>query len=228
MQMPTARNVIFTDGSSLGNPGPGGYGAILLFCEGICTEFGGSEPHTTSNAMELLGAVVALRAVRQKDQHTAVYSDSSYLVNNANTSLSRWARNGWMTLEGKPIANQEKWQALFEILKDFTKVDFHHVSGHAGLLGNERCDLIARGFAEGKRIQLYSGPTPNHPDAKTINDWFENFAPYYLSFLDGKLLKHTTWPECEARVKAKKGAKFKKIKTKSEEADTLKNWGARF
>ncbi len=225
MQKTSARNVIFTDGSSLGNPGPGGYGAILLLCEGICTEFGGSEVRTTSNAMELQGAVVALQNIRQKDQHTLLLSDSSYLIQNAQTSLKRWASNGWVTLEGKPIANQDKWQALFEVLKGFSRIEFQHVSGHVGVLGNERCDLIARGYAEGKKPKLYSGPIDGHPDAKSIDAWFETFAPYYLSYLEGKLQKHTTWADCEARVKAKKGAKFKKVKTKSEEVDTLKNWG---
>ncbi len=133
--------VIWTDGACSGNPGPGGWGAILLW-DGHKKELHGGEAHTTNNRMELLGAIHALDALKRPctiDLHT----DSQYVRNGIMSWLQNWKRRGWKTADNKPVKNVELWQRLDEATQRH-KVTWHWVKGHAGVELNERADELAR------------------------------------------------------------------------------------
>ncbi|KQZ94082.1 ribonuclease H [Mesorhizobium sp. Root157] len=132
---------IFTDGACSGNPGPGGWGAILRF-NGATRELSGGEALTTNNRMELMAAISALDALKEPcvvDLHT----DSSYVKDGISSWIEGWKRRGWKTADNKPVKNVELWQALDEARKRH-KVAWHWVKGHAGHPENERADELAR------------------------------------------------------------------------------------
>ena len=137
---------IYTDGACRGNPGPGGYGAILVYGERE-KEMSGGEPNTTNNRMELMGAIVALEALREPCEVTLT-SDSKYLTEAINKGwLASWKKNGWKKADKKPVLNVELWQRLDGLL-DIHKVSFVWVHGHQGHEYNERCDALATAFAD--------------------------------------------------------------------------------
>jgi ribonuclease HI len=132
---------IFTDGACSGNPGPGGWGAILRHGDAL-KELSGGESPTTNNRMELTAAIEALKALKEPCQ-VDLYTDSSYLRNGIRGWVEGWKRNGWKTADRKPVKNVELWQALDEERKRH-KVTWHWVRGHAGHPENERADELAR------------------------------------------------------------------------------------
>lgn len=137
--------VIYTDGACSGNPGPGGYGAILML-DGYRRELSGGEAHTTNNRMELLAAVAALEALK-KPCAVELYSDSSYLVNAfKNHWIGSWQKNGWRKADNKSVLNQDLWEKLVELTSKHN-VTFIKVKGHADNEWNNRCDQIAVGAA---------------------------------------------------------------------------------
>jgi ribonuclease HI len=136
---------IFTDGSCLSNPGPGGWAAILRWRDNE-REIAGSEPDTTNNRMELLAAIMALNALTRPMQ-VKLHTDSRYVMNGVQDWMPRWKANGWKTANKKPVANQDLWQQLDAAVNRHT-IDWHWVKGHAGDEFNERCDQLARSAAE--------------------------------------------------------------------------------
>jgi len=136
---------IFTDGSCLSNPGPGGWAAILRWHDNE-REISGSEPDTTNNRMELLAAIMALNALTRPMQ-VKLHTDSRYVMNGVQDWMPRWKANGWKTANKKPVANQDLWQQLDAAVNRHT-IDWHWVKGHAGDEFNERCDQLARSAAE--------------------------------------------------------------------------------
>lgn len=132
---------IFTDGACSGNPGPGGWGAILRYGE-IEKELSGGEPDTTNNRMELTAAIEALNALNEPCQ-VDLYTDSSYVKDGIGGWIEGWKRNGWKTAAKKPVKNVELWQALEEA-RDRHDVTWHWIKGHAGHPENERADELAR------------------------------------------------------------------------------------
>lgn len=132
---------IFTDGSCLGNPGPGGYAAILRYKqnERILSE---GYYRTTNNRMELLAAIVALEAVKEKCYIT-LYSDSQYLKNGIMSWIFNWKKNGWKTSQKKSVKNADLWRRLDNVAT-VHQIDWHWVKGHADHEENERCDVIAK------------------------------------------------------------------------------------
>lgn len=133
---------IYTDGACSGNPGKGGWGALLMY-GGAVREISGYEPATTNNRMELTAAIEALAALKEPCQ-VALYSDSSYLVNAMNQGwLERWQRNNWKTASRKSVENIDLWQKILT-LTDKHEVTFHKVKGHSDNPHNNRCDLLAR------------------------------------------------------------------------------------
>lgn len=133
--------VIFTDGACSGNPGPGGWGAILM--SGVHRkEINGGEAQTTNNRMELFAAIAALEALK-KPSAVELHTDSSYLRNGITQWIHGWKRNGWRTADRKPVKNAELWQRLEEATHRH-KVTWHWVKGHAGHPENERADELAR------------------------------------------------------------------------------------
>ncbi|HYJ44907.1 MAG TPA: ribonuclease HI [Xanthobacteraceae bacterium] len=133
--------IIHTDGACSGNPGPGGWGAILAFGDRV-KELKGGEPHTTNNRMELMGAISALEALKRPclvDLHT----DSQYMRDGIMKWIHGWKRNGWKTSDKKPVKNVDLWQRLEAALAQH-RVTWHWVKGHAGHAENERADELAR------------------------------------------------------------------------------------
>lgn len=133
---------IYTDGACSGNPGPGGWGAVLMYGEHR-KEISGGDAHTTNNRMELTGPIEALELLKQPCK-VRLYSDSAYLVNAFNQHwIANWQRNGWQTSQKKPVENKELWQRLLELCRTH-EVEFIKVKGHADNEENNRCDELAR------------------------------------------------------------------------------------
>jgi ribonuclease HI len=140
--------IIHTDGACSGNPGPGGWGAILKFGD-IEKELKGGERDTTNNRMELLAAISALEAMKKPVQ-ADLYTDSQYVRGGITGWIHNWKRNGWKTADRKPVKNVDLWQRLDEAMKQHD-VRWHWVRGHAGHPENERADQLARdGLAENR------------------------------------------------------------------------------
>ena len=135
------RVTIYTDGACSGNPGPGGYGAILMY-GGHKKELSGGEKLTTNNRMELMGVITALKALNRPCQ-VDLYTDSQYVVNGIEKGWARkWQSNGWMRNKKEKAMNPELWQELLDLL-EIHEVSFHWVKGHAENPYNNRCDEIA-------------------------------------------------------------------------------------
>ena len=133
---------IYTDGACSGNPGPGGWGVVLMYGEHR-KEISGGDAHTTNNRMELTGPIEALELLKQPCK-VRLYSDSAYLVNAFNQHwIANWQRNGWQTSQKKPVENKELWQRLLELCRTH-EVEFIKVKGHADNAENNRCDELAR------------------------------------------------------------------------------------
>jgi ribonuclease HI len=140
--------VVFTDGACSGNPGPGGWGAILTY-NGVEKELKGGENPTTNNRMELVAAISALEAMKRPCV-VELHTDSQYVKNGITSWIHNWKRNGWRTADKKPVKNEDLWRRLDEALKLHT-VEWRWVKGHAGHEMNERADALARaGLAEGR------------------------------------------------------------------------------
>jgi ribonuclease HI len=132
---------LFTDGACSGNPGPGGWGAILRFGDTTRELFGG-EPETTNNRMELLAAISGLNALKEPCE-VLLHTDSKYVMDGINGWINGWKRNGWKTASKQPVKNAELWQQLDEANRRHT-VTWTWVKGHAGHVENERADELAR------------------------------------------------------------------------------------
>lgn len=133
---------LYTDGACSGNPGAGGYGAILIY-NGIEKELSGGEPSTTNNRMEIYAVIVGLRALKEPCEVT-VYSDSAYTVNAFNAGwIASWEKGGWKKADGKPVLNVDLWQELLSLIRKH-RVRFIKVKGHADNDYNNRCDALAR------------------------------------------------------------------------------------
>lgn len=138
--------VIYTDGGCSGNPGPGGWGCVIL-CDGTETRLSGGDARTTNNRMELQAAISALEAVAGNDVWRAkkirVYSDSQYVKNGITSWINGWKKNGWRTSAKKPVLNRELWERL-DALYSSLDVDWEWVKGHAGITYNEVCDSLCQ------------------------------------------------------------------------------------
>ena len=134
--------VIYTDGACSGNPGPGGWGAILMYGEHR-KELSGGEKLTTNNRMELTASIEALQALKEPCK-VKLYSDSAYLVNGFRQGwIANWQRNGWRNSRNEPVENQDLWKKLLELMERHS-VEFIKVKGHSDNEWNNRCDELAR------------------------------------------------------------------------------------
>ena len=234
---------IYCDGACSGNPGPGGWAAVVIFPKGLVREFGGGERPTTNNRMEMLGAIAALRAVQDRPEPVKIYTDSAILLNGITKWIRNWKRNGWMTAGEKPVVNRDLWERLDLLVQARTRrLTWGHVKGHAGHEINERCDEIAVAFSKGGCPALYNGPAvgcgyslfepgPEHlrgtaPHSSSHSFRSKTTGGFYLSLVSGIVERHATWPQCQGRVHGVSGAKFKKVKSAEEERAVLKEWGA--
>ncbi|MBO8126576.1 MAG: ribonuclease HI [Firmicutes bacterium] len=133
---------IYTDGACSGNPGPGGWGAVLIYGSHR-KELSGSDRQTTNQRMELTAAIRALEALKEPCR-VRIFSDSAYLVNAFNQGwLDKWQQGGWKTAKGSPVENQDLWQTLLDLTSKHD-VTWHKVKGHADNELNNRCDQLAR------------------------------------------------------------------------------------
>jgi ribonuclease HI len=233
----------YSDGSSRGNPGPGGWGAIIVFKDKV-VEKGGYEKLTTNNKMELSGAIGALKAFGETEGDIIIHTDSQYVKRGITEWVYGWKRNGWKTKTKEDVSNKELWEELSELetkRKKFGAVEWKYVPGHVGHPINERVDTIATSFADGKPEKLFSGAREEYPvdiEAEVVIDveavakrsasraHSKAKAYSYLSVINGKAYRYTSWPECEAHVKGEK-AKFKKAISAEDEKNILKEWGVK-
>ena len=232
---------IFTDGSSRGNPGPGGWGTVIVEEKGAAqvVELGGGEKVTTNNKMELTAAAEGL-AHTPKNSAIEVFTDSSYVINGITKWIKGWKRNDWKTKTKGDVLNKDLWMKLDEALEE-RMVEWTYVGGHIGILGNERCDHIATAFADGRKIGLYKGALagydlPNILDishdelkvkAKKSGSSRSNAKAFsYISSVQGVIEVHKTWAECERRVKGTKGARYKKSMSSDDEAEIIREFQA--
>ncbi|MDQ3089741.1 MAG: ribonuclease HI [bacterium] len=153
---------IYTDGSSRGNPGPGGWGAIIATKDRII-EMGGGEKHTTNNRMELSAAICALEGVKKNNlgNEITLLSDSTYVVKGITEWIFNWQKKNWKTAGKKPVENKDLWERLFEATKNLN-ISWKTVPGHAGVEANERCDEIATSYAGGEKVLLYKDSLKNY------------------------------------------------------------------
>lgn len=231
--------IIFGDGACSGNPGPGGWGAIVFNPETGVQEMGGYQSATTNNQMEMIAVITALESLKGFKDTIHIYTDSSYLLNGITQWVFGWKKRGWKTADGKDVANSDLWGQFLSVVGGFQKkqIIWGYVPGHEGVPGNERVDKIAVAFSKKEHVNLYKGSLSNYgvdlekvPEDTSIPEMnFEKrekkVAHSYLSLIGGVPERHKTWSECEARVKGRSGAKFKKAMSESEESLILKEWG---
>jgi ribonuclease HI len=239
----SSRIIAFTDGAAKGNPGPGGWGAIVVTPDQTVTELGGGSPHTTNNRMELSGAIAALQHVANRPGRVAIYTDSTYLIQGITQWVWGWRKRGWKTAQGGDVLNRELWEHLSGLISARARGDvkWHWVRGHVGTPGNERADQISVAFASQQSPDLYVGPLPGYTlsilelpgdtnlptrSAGPSTTATTKTAAYsYLSIVGGVPMRHLTWDECERRVKGQSGARFKKAASAADEAAILNGWG---
>ena len=165
-----------TDGACSGNPGPGGWGALLRFEDGSVEEFGGHDPATTNNRMELQAALELLKRLKELPRHPdlTLRTDSKYLIDGLGSWMQGWKRRGWKTAAGKPVLNQDLWVALDQAR--LLDVPLTYVKGHSGDPDNDRVDRIAVSFSRGLG-----------PDLQTTSEAADEPAPAPLQQLLSRL-----------------------------------------
>lgn len=220
---------IFTDGSSRGNPGPGGWGSVVVAGDQVA-ELGGGETHTTNNRMELTACVEGISHT-PKGSLISLHTDSSYVINGITKWIHGWKKNNWITKAKEDVLNKDLWMKLDACVRD-RNVEWKYVGGHVGIVGNERCDEIATACADNEHVNLFKGSFSSYP-LQNILDISHNEADMkkkkssssksnakaysYVSMVGGVIQTHASWAECEKRVKGAKGARFKKSLSKSDE-----------
>lgn len=220
--------VLFCDGASKGNPGPAGWGLVLATPNQVI-EAGGASASATNNQMELMALAEALDILEslQFSGFIRIYLDSRYVLEGASRYIHQWKKNSWRTKDGGAVKNQELWEridrALVALGPSF-KIEWLHVPGHQGISGNERADQIASGFASGNSPSLYRGDRSAYKVSLEVVR--ESYAkPVYVSLVEGQIFRDLDWKTCEARIKGRRGVKFKKVKNSLEEKELLKSWG---
>jgi ribonuclease HI len=246
--METRPILAFADGACSGNPGPGGWGLILVTPDGQVTELGGHEPDTTNNRMELTAVGRALRHLEHTPGPLLIHSDSTYVIQGITRWVHGWRQRGWKTAQGTEVANAAYWRRLMALLAqrkeafppEAAAVEWRYVRGHAGVPGNERADEIAVAFSRGQRVKLYTGSLSNYgvavlevpeeaspPEDEPKPRAASGKAYSYLSQVGGTVRRHATWAACERQVKGISGARYKKTTSAADEARVLRDWDVR-
>ena len=226
------QTIIFTDGAARGNPGPGGWGAIILQ-DNSATELGGRETHTTNNKMELVAAISALEYLSPMSDigEITIYTDSAYIVSGITRWVKGWAANKWKTKAKEDVLNKDLWERLVKAT-EHKIIQWELIYGHAGVAGNERCDEIATSFADNSPIVLYSGSRQRYGVDVSGAQFGERKkskskakAYSYVSEVDGVMQVHKTWEECKARVHGV-NARFKKSISPADEEEIIKEFSS--
>lgn len=224
--------IIYTDGSSRGNPGPGGWGAIVLKGHNVI-ELAGHEDKTTNNRMELTAAINALLKTDSTNP-IRIFTDSEYLINGITKWVFGWSSKDWKTASNGDVLNKDLWQKLMKLTAE-RKVEWKKVKGHAGHPANERVDELATCLADNEDIKLFKGSIKDYPVDLT-QPTLEQVSPSaefkksakaysYVSLVDGELKIHHSWQDCKDRVEGKSGARFRKTISKSDQQEIIKSWG---
>lgn len=226
---------LYTDGASRGNPGPGGWGAIVLGA--AVAELAGAKNPATNNQMELQAVIEGLSFVRDTSPEAtvALHADSRYVLNGIESWLDGWVRKGWVTMAKKPVENRGQWEELLALRDHFgSRLELHKVDGHSGHLYNDRCDELAVQAALNKHPMLFTGTThdydmylkdnPPTSEKKSDKSSSKGAAYSYVSIVDGVVHADKDWASCEKRVKGQKGAKYKKVFSKAEETDLIQDY----
>lgn len=232
--------VIYTDGACSGNPGPGGWGSVVVTPQLEVYELGGAENPSTNNRMEVSAALCALQSIAGIDLPVHIYTDSTYLIRGITQWIWGWRKKGWKTADGKDVSNKDLWEELSRVVsarKASAKIEWKWVRGHTGHVGNERCDEIAVGFSHRRHVSLFRGslkdyalPVLDFPDTEAglpeMRPKEEKKPAFsYLSVVDGVAVRHRDWSACERRTKGRSGAKFKKAMSSVDESSILEGWG---
>jgi ribonuclease HI len=225
--------LIFADGACSGNPGPGGWSALILdtgsssssLVGGEC--LWGSAPQTTNNVMELTALLRALEHLSvDLRSPLQVALDSTYVLSGAKQWRLSWRSRDWKKSDGSPVANLDLWKALDRLLDARQgSVEWVWVEGHAGIEGNEFVDQrsveACRDQGQGRETLQFS------PSILEFSKPNLKSKQVYLSWVDGALFEDPSWAECEARVKGKRGARFKKVASPAEREACLRSWGVK-
>lgn len=247
--MQTNSIVIYGDGACSGNPGPGGWGSIVIFDGKTVKELGGGDGATTNNRMEMSAVIAALNYSHTLLQESGassaniqIFTDSVYVIRGITQWIHGWKRRGWKNAENQDVSNRDLWIELDRAVSGIkngvgANLEWNFVKGHSGIAGNERCDEIAVAFSKNSYVDLYHGSASGYvfdvtelPEKKPLPEMKKNGASgsgkpaWYLSYVNGVLSRHATWGECEAVVKGRP-AKFKKVTSEEEEAAVKKSWG---
>lgn len=246
--------VIFTDGASRGNPGPSGYGALLIYPYPVknikeeekkkikVLEVGGGYDVSTNNRMEMYALLKSFQIISERniEGDIEVYTDSRYVHDGMMGWIYAWEKNGWKTAGGDEVQNQDFWKELLKFAFSYRldrSINYIKVDGHSGVIGNERVDKIATDFADNNKVVLFSGSLHNYE--KIIGgSLFKNNGSLeqggtskgkkdyilYLSFVKGELKEHETWESCKSEVTGIKGAKFKKVTNDEEKQKQIDAW----
>ncbi len=207
---------IITDGACSGNPGHGGWAAIVVHADGTFTEYSGHSPHTTNNQMELQAVIEGLQRVGASDD-VHIYTDSQYVINGITKWVFGWQKNGWRTKDGNDVENQALWRTLITLTHK--KVHWHHVKGHSGHTMNERANTLAQ-----HQARSHSAPRTQQHMVTTRPIRTDTF-PRYISLVGREFRQHSTWDECKHVVHGVSGARFKKVSSAQELASQRIQWG---
>lgn len=219
---------IFTDGSSRGNPGPGGWGAILVMDDRVI-ELGGREDLTTNNRMELTAVIGSLKYLNN-EHNLEINTDSAYVLNGTTRWLKGWVKNNWKTSTKEDVLNKDLWQEMIN-LTIHRNISWNLLKGHSGHSANERCDIIATSFADNNPVVLYNGSKERY--GVNVNEVIlkvesksktKSKAYSYVSIVDGEIQVHKTWDECKKRVHGKSNAKYKKSISPENEEEIIKEF----
>ena len=227
---------VYTDGASRGNPGPGGWAAIVIG-EDKLVELAGAKKPATNNQMELEAVIQGLAYIEKKFGKASVelHADSRYVLHGIESWIDGWVRNGWQTTAKKPVENKAQWMKLMKLRDQFGRsLALNKVDGHSGHLYNDRCDELAVLAALGKKPKLFVGSVedyaeqlgttpPKSPLKKSSSTKNKGTAYSYVSLVGGKVYIDKDWATCEKRVKGK-NAKFKKVFSKAEETDLVQDY----
>jgi coproporphyrinogen III oxidase len=224
--------VAFTDGASSGNPGPGGWGAVIATGDGQIIEIGGREKDVTNNQMELRAAIESLRLVQRQRKPVLLLTDSRYVTDGITNWIAGWKRRGWSRKQkgvSVPVANVGLWKEL-DAINNAMQVRWQHVPGHAGVAGNDRADRIAVAFSRDADITLYVGSESDYPaDIRRLPEDMEQRSKKnpmgYLSLAGGEWVLHKSWEACKLRAESNPGTRYKKVYSDAHLREVLASWG---
>lgn len=172
--MPLKSNFVFCDGACSGNPGPGGWGSIVITMEDKVTEIGGHEAQSTNNRMELTATLESLRFLEKVTGDIAVCTDSQYVIKGITEWIKGWQRRNWKNSQNEPVANRPLWEAIEGQTKVIQaqgrKIKWVYVKGHSGHVGNDRADEIAVSFSVRQSLSLFKGNLSEYPLSLTFSN----------------------------------------------------------